>query len=154
MSEQPFYAGGLYFSCTRCSVCCRHEPGFVYLSQKDALLLAAALKVGYAEFVKAYCRWVPAEWGIEQLSLKEKSNYDCVFWKGGCSVYGARPLQCRIFPFWPSTVASAAAWESAAAGCPGIGRGELYTMEYIESCLKRRRGEPVLTKINRQSPGV
>ena len=39
-------------------------------------------------------------------SLKERvvgMSHDCIFFdreKGGCSVYEARPKQCRTFPFW------------------------------------------------------
>jgi Fe-S-cluster containining protein len=158
MSDRLFYAEGLRFSCIRCSSCCRYDPGYVFLSEKDVGSLAAELQMGYIEFVEAYCRWIPAGTGtggplggpvgggVVRLSLKEKSNYDCVFWKEGCSVYQVRPLQCRAFPFWPSNVASSGAWKSAAAGCPGMGKGRLYRREYIESCLAEQYGEPTLLK--------
>jgi len=41
-----------------------------------------------------------------KLSLKERRvdrSYDCIFFDReaqGCSIYAARPLQCRTFPFW------------------------------------------------------
>jgi Fe-S-cluster containining protein len=143
MSKTPFYASGLQFSCTRCSACCRHESGFVFLSPKDLRLLADACQIGYTEFVKAYCRWVPGEGG-ERLSLKEKSNYDCVFWKDGCTVYRARPVQCRTFPFWRNVVSSPDAWELAGSGCPGIGTGVLHSREQIDSHLAARVREPVM----------
>ncbi len=37
-----------------------------------------------------------------------------------CSVYAARPAQCRAFPYWPSVMADRDAFESARAACPGI----------------------------------
>jgi Fe-S-cluster containining protein len=101
-----------------------------------------------------YCRWAPAAWGAEWgigrggecLSLKEKSNYDCIFWNQGCTVYAARPVQCRTFPFWRSVVSAAETWEIAASGCPGIGSGPLYSREQIEARLAEREAEPVIER--------
>ncbi|MDR2760152.1 MAG: YkgJ family cysteine cluster protein [Spirochaetaceae bacterium] len=148
MAEQPFYSSGLYFSCTRCSACCRYDPGYVFLSKKDVEILAAELKMDYSEFIEVYCRWVPQGGGPDRLSLKEKSNYDCVFWKDGCSVYKGRPLQCRNFPFWYSILASFETWKIAAESCPGIGKGNHHNMDYIESCLAQGRAESIITRKN------
>jgi Fe-S-cluster containining protein len=144
--DEPFYSGGLRFSCTRCSSCCRHESGFVFLSQKDVKLLAAERKMKYTDFVETYCRWIPAGPGEERLSLKEKSNYDCIFWKEGCSVYAARPLQCRAFPFWPSIICFSGSWDMAKTGCPGMGRGAMVGRDAIESWLEQQKAEPALVR--------
>ncbi|GHT95055.1 zinc/iron-chelating domain-containing protein [Spirochaetia bacterium] len=146
MPEAPFYAQGLRFSCRRCSGCCRHESGYVFLSEKDLGLLAAKLSMKTNEFMAAYCRWVYSGPGGEVLSLKEKSNYDCIFWKEGCSVYDARPLQCRTFPFWQSNVASSESWNRAAAFCPGMGTGTVHTGGQIESCLAGERENHIMRK--------
>jgi Fe-S-cluster containining protein len=144
--ETQFFAEGLNFSCIRCSSCCRHEPGFVFLSEADLALLVKGLQMGYNEVMKTYCRWIKAEGDLERLSLKEKSNYDCVFWQAGCSVYEYRPLQCKAFPFWHSNLASPEAWEGAAAFCPGMGKGKLHTAAVINNWLARRRAEPLVTR--------
>jgi Fe-S-cluster containining protein len=150
VSKEPFYAGGLRFSCTRCSSCCRFEPGFVFLSEKDVFLLAAPFHLAYTEFVEIYCRWVPMDIAggkrRERLSLREKTNNDCIFWDGGCSVYEHRPLQCRTFPFWPSNLLSPERWDAASAFCPGMGRGALHEMAEIEAALARQAAEPTLIK--------
>lgn len=144
MNNQLFYAGGLNFSCTRCSSCCRFESGYVYLTKNDLRDLAAKCKMTYTQFVKKNCRWIPSANDTELLSLREKPDYDCIFWQDGCSVYQARPLQCRTFPFWKSTLSGPDAWKSLL--CPGIGKGTLHSREYIESCLVKRNEEPVLTR--------
>ncbi|QQO08149.1 YkgJ family cysteine cluster protein [Breznakiella homolactica] len=146
MADKPFYSQGLPFSCQRCSSCCRHDPGFVFLSEKDVNKLARALKMRYISFVETFCRWIPAGGGTEQLSLKELSNFDCVFWKEGCTVYESRPLQCRTFPFWHSIVASRDYWDIYKQDCPGIGRGPVRSMAEIDSCLAQRVLEPVITR--------
>ena len=69
------------------------------------------------------------------LSLREKSNYDCVLLDGAgrCIAYEARPVQCRNWPFWPSNLRAASDWQEAAARCPGIGVGPLIPLEEIET---------------------
>jgi Fe-S-cluster containining protein len=146
MTKQPFYAGGLRFTCKRCSSCCRHESGYVFLSKEDLDALAAVQGMGQGEFIKTWCRWVSVGREAEYLSLKEKANYDCIFWKDGCLVYPGRPLQCRTFPFWDSVVCSPAAWEKAGLECPGIGQGELYDMAHINKQAQARLSQPPITR--------
>ena len=150
----PFYAGGLRFSCKRCSQCCRHESGFVFLSENDVIRMAGAMKIGCEEFTLIYCRWVPQVNCVAQLSLKEKSNMDCILWtrsagtggEGGCSVYESRPLQCRSFPFWPSMLNSVDSWKAAAKDCPGMGRGDLHSSNAILEWIAMRQNEPIISR--------
>src|SRR5574344_288995 len=95
-----FYDKGLHFSCQKCSHCCRIDPGFVYLSQSDLTNLCQWFKFTQEQFISMYCRKVPYYDGTTVLSLREKKNYDCIFWDNGCTVYGARPVQCSTYPFW------------------------------------------------------
>jgi len=126
----------------------------VFLSEKDVSSLEAALKMGYEEFTGTFCRWVSwfpegtGENGTERLSLKEKPNYDCIFWvsEGGCSVYETRPLQCRAFPFWLSALNSGKSWEMTSEHCPGIGQGTLHSPESIEKWLVLRQNEPIISR--------
>ncbi|MDR0910962.1 MAG: YkgJ family cysteine cluster protein [Spirochaetaceae bacterium] len=133
--EKPFYAEGLRFACKRCSSCCRGEPGFVFLKDDDIAKLAEAVELRPEQFVKVYCRNIGAE-----ISLKERRNFDCIFWKnnengGGCELYRARPLQCRTFPFWQQILTSKKAWDAYSQHCPGMNSGKLYTMEEIDTIL-------------------
>jgi Fe-S-cluster containining protein len=147
MTGMPFYASGLRFSCKRCSSCCRYEPGYVFLSENDLGKLAAELKMENNRFIKTYCRWITDINGKEVLSLREKSNKDCILWDSGCSLYTARPLQCSTFPFWKSIAASAQTWKIAASGCPGMNTGELHSGKAIGRYIEMRDLQPV---INRQ----
>ena len=97
-------------------------------------------------FIKTYCRWVDDWDGSKVLSLKEKSNKDCIFWEKGCKVYKARPLQCLIFPFWENIVASAQSWKNAALECPGMNTGELFTEKVIGEYLEMRITQPIIKK--------
>jgi Fe-S-cluster containining protein len=144
LAKASFYDKGLRFGCTRCSRCCRHTPGYVFLSRSDVERLCGFLNVVRNDFERLYCRHVPL--GIAtRISLTEKPNLDCVFWESeGCSVYEARPLQCRSFPFWSSSLAGKAQWEGIARDCPGIGGGPVHSRKEIEKWLRMRAEEGLL----------
>ena len=107
--------------------------------------MASGLKIGYTDFLDRYCRWVKAG-AEERLSLKEKSNYDCIFWDQFCVVYRNRPLQCRAFPFWNSILRSLEAWDAEALNCPGINKGAMHERAEIEDFLARRALEKVIER--------
>lgn len=100
--------------------------------------------------MKVYCRSVDIS-GFERTSLKEKPNYDCIFWEGdaqgngGCTVYKGRPTQCRSYPFWASNVGSLREWSYTGMHCPGIGCGPIHSRREIDRRLRRREREPLLT---------
>jgi Fe-S-cluster containining protein len=144
MSHEVFYSSGLRFECTRCSKCCRHTPGYVFLSAADLENLVAAAGLERQEFLRTFCRTV--SFGVaKRVSLREKANLDCIFWEnGGCSVYEARPLQCRSFPFWSACVSSPEEWDFHARQCAGMGKGPLHSRREIESMLSRRVKEGFL----------
>ena len=144
--NRPFYADGLAFECTRCSKCCRHDPGFVFLSRNDLIALAARFSLTESQFKERFCRVV--DFGIvSRLSLTEKRNNDCIFWEGeGCQVYESRPLQCRSFPFWAQNMENREDWEAAAENCPGMNRGKNHNREEIEAWLRTRHEEPLLER--------
>ncbi len=126
---RPWYRDGLRFSCTGCGKCCTGEPGFVWVNREEIKALADALDLTAAEFERRYVRGV----GLRK-SLAERDNGDCVlFDRDGrqCRAYRARPRQCRAWPFWPSNLASPAAWQRAAQRCPGCNRGRLFSREEI-----------------------
>ena len=134
----PWYGEGLQFTCTGCGDCCTGDPGYVWVGRKEIEALARLLGLSTNEFGKRYLRKVGSRY-----SLIEKPNGDCVFYDRGCTVYPARPGQCRSFPFWSENLKSRKAWDEVAAECPGTNRGKLYTLENIRSI---RRGEADASK--------
>ncbi len=142
----PYYTQGLRFTCRQCSTCCRHDPGFVFLSFTDLERIVTVLDSTPAEVLRQYCRIVDVGGGRRRISLIERSNYDCIFWQQGkCTIYEARPLQCRSFPFWHEFVYDQARWEECAKSCPGIGEGPVHSAEEIEAWLRAREEETFLT---------
>ncbi len=140
-NSNPFYRNGLRFECTRCSRCCRFEPGYVFLSKREIVTISKFLGLEREIFLQKYCRRVWIDGGVK-ISLKEKENYDCIFWNNGeCTIYSERPLQCRAFPFWQVFLISRESWENLQRSCPGVNRGKLYSREYIEYWLDRESKE-------------
>ncbi len=144
MTGNTFYKDGLRFSCTRCSLCCRFDSGYVFLSAGDVRRLGRHLGLTDKEVKALYCREVLTTL-VPRLSLKEQPNFDCVFWRNGeCTVYEGRPLQCRTYPFWSPTLSSRANWDAERRYCPGINVGELHSADDIDSLLEERRREPLI----------
>lgn len=144
IDSEPFWRDGLLFSCTSCGHCCRHEPGYVFLSPADLKMLAKLKKISEEEFTEKYCRTV--DLGIvKRLSLLETKENDCIFWDQGCTVYTARPLQCRTYPFWPAILSSREEWDRESQECPGMNHGKLHGAREIRSALKKREREILIS---------
>lgn len=124
-----WYAEGLQFECTRCGNCCSGEPGYVWMDDAEVERLAARVELSREQFEQVYARRIG-----QQTTLREKSNGDCIFYvKGeGCTVYEDRPTQCRTWPFWRRNLESPRSWHLETRTCPGVGSGQLFTLEEIE----------------------
>lgn len=141
-----FYEKGLQFECTGCNYCCSCEPGYVFLSQEDLDRLCAFTALSEDRFIEVYCRKIHID-NFYMISLLEKDNFDCIFLtKKGCSVYEARPHQCRTYPFWRSIVENKETWDTEMASCPGMGKGKKYSKEEIERLLTLLPGNEPLIK--------
>ncbi len=93
----------------------------MWLAEGETAAMARELSMSEEHFVARFVRR-----SGERLSLREVSTSGsgdrCALLTGAntCSVYASRPAQCRNFPYWPSVLDDAAAFESARATCPGI----------------------------------
>jgi uncharacterized protein len=124
----------LKFSCLEscggkcCKVAMTGKPGFVFLTKDDRQrILSAGLKLidfaALGEF--AYTRFTRKR--TKQWFLKTIPSGDCRFLVNGkCSVYEARPTQCRTFPFWPELMNfdNKTPIKNLEMFCPGVGIGD------------------------------
>ncbi len=120
-SGGPWYRRGLRFRClgVECGDCCsgKHGTGHVWVDEAEIEALARHLGLAVDDFTRRHVRLVG-----RRLALVEKPNLDCIFYEAGrgCTVYEARPRQCRAYPFWPDLLKTPRAWEAEKACCPGI----------------------------------
>jgi uncharacterized protein len=129
MAANIWFKEGLRFECTQCGDCCTGAPGYVWVNAAEIADLANHLKLPVDEFEKRFVRNI----GIRK-SLIEYKNGDCVFFDGDarkCTVYEARPRQCKTWPFWDSNINSPKSWKQTCQVCPGSGEGKLYTVDEI-----------------------
>jgi Fe-S-cluster containining protein len=116
---------GLRFECQKgCTACCT-QKGFVYLTEADAERIASRLGLTVHGFEQ---RYVYRTRNLRR--LKTAREVRCPFLTHeGCSIHEVKPVQCRLFPFWPELVERKSEWRKTAAWCPGIGKGELIQIE-------------------------
>lgn len=122
--------------------CCSTEPGYVFLSENDIERLMHYFSLDRETFINTYTRLVDYS-SYYLVSLKEKKNYDCEFLtQSGCSVYEARPEQCRTYPFWANIMESRETWDNEKNYCRGIGKGRKIPSKEIEKYLKNNEDNP------------
>ena len=122
----------------------------LFICQETICKFSCRTKHG-SYLIEKYCRWVPYYDGNEVLCLKEKDNFDCIFWENGCVVYNARPLQCSSYPFWDFLLKDKKSWDNAAKTCPGMNNGEFHSYEEINKTVKAYRQNIPLKKVDLKS---
>ncbi len=133
--REAWWHEGVRFACQGSGKCCVSHGayGYVYVTLDDRRRLAAELGMPTREFTRRYCRKQNDQF------LLDDPGPECRFLDGHrCSVYEARPTQCRTWPFWPENMRPRA-WSRVAAFCPGVGQGEVVPAETIASILKTQR---------------
>ncbi len=132
MKHSDFYKNGIQFECQGSGKCCTShgEYGFVFLTLKDRQRMAQHLKLSTLQFTKKYCQKSRGFFHLRE----DLGNPDCLFLKNKrCTIYAARPTQCRTWPFWPE-VLNAKTWsKDVASFCPGVGKGTLHSAETIHA---------------------
>ena len=132
--DAPWYRDGLAFECTRCGNCCTGSPGYVWVNAEEVARLAVFRGQTVDQFSRKFVRRVGDDY-----SLIEKPGGDCIFWspEAGCTVYEARPVQCRTWPFWPENLEAPEDWANVQKTCPGSGRGRVFSVEEIRATAAR-----------------
>jgi uncharacterized protein len=132
---EPWFSEGLRFKCTGCGKCCTGSPGYVYLSNQDIENLSTHFGLEQEQFTRKYTRLVDGQYAL----LDAPGSYDCQFLKNNqCTVYNARPIQCRTFPWWVHHLREPSDWEDAAGRCEGINHPDaplVPSLHIQEQCL-------------------
>ncbi|MBS7287236.1 MAG: YkgJ family cysteine cluster protein [Candidatus Freyarchaeota archaeon] len=131
------------FECLKCGGCCKDEKTVVTLTHRDIIRLAEITRLGEKELVKKVLVFYQVNEKLEKLlafppietyrgkailGLRKRDDGSCIFLQNNlCSIYPARPMTCRTFPF---TFSIQDGWikygivTRARDICPGLGKGK------------------------------
>ena len=132
--EKIIYEKGIQFKCQGSANCCvsRGSYGFVFLSKKDLLRLAKYFKTSSKKFIIKYCQTSDGYTHLKEI----RKNGECIFLKNKkCTIYKARPTQCRTWPFWPENMNNKTWNDEVINFCPGIGKGKIINKNKINKLL-------------------
>ncbi|MEM4481345.1 MAG: YkgJ family cysteine cluster protein [Desulfurococcaceae archaeon] len=112
------------YSCIRCGRCCSSGPN-VALTVFDICRLAKYTNSAWRELAGKYFYVVVADY--IPVAVLRGIRDRCAFLrtegaKAVCTIYPARPLRCRLYPFIPISPGESSKLE-VSAKCPGVGQG-------------------------------
>lgn len=144
-TNEAWWKDGIRFECQGSGKCCTShgEFGYVFLTREDRQIMARHLGISTSIFTRRYCDKMGNAFHLKE----DPKNPDCMFLKDKrCSVYEARPIQCRTWPFWPEVMPAKAWKKEVVAFCPGVGKGRVWTVEEIKARLiEQSKSEDALT---------
>jgi Fe-S-cluster containining protein len=129
--------GTIAFACQPgCTNCCEVE-GNIYITEEDLVRIAEFLGMTPAAFEAQYV------YRTRNLLRFRKPKQGCPFLDRGCRIHPVKPVQCRLYPFWPEIVERQASWRREMKTCPGIGKGELIQIAAaVEIAQEMKRAYP------------
>jgi len=102
MREEGFRYAFNPLACESCEGrCCTGESGYIYVSKAEIEKIAELKNMDTREFVEKYLFKKMYKYSIKEKKVGE--SYECIFYDkdaNGCTIYDARPSQCKTFPFW------------------------------------------------------
>jgi len=115
------YPANLTWTCIGCANSCRDLPGRkrnILLVPSDTKRISSATKLTAQEFSLSSPGTVP----YDRKMKKHKGK--CIFLQGSrCSIYRARPLICRFYPFSLRSLSDGTLEVGFDPSCSGIGKG-------------------------------
>jgi Fe-S-cluster containining protein len=111
------------FRCKRSGRCCQVRGGVAWVDPAEQQAIAAHMSMPIETFHAKHTRELTdPRTGELRSALRDREDGACELLEAGnqCSVYEARPKQCRDFPFWDSVADDPASFERARDICPGI----------------------------------
>jgi len=119
VTKEGFSYGFTPSACATCGgKCCTGESGYIYVNKAEMERLADFLKIDVEELKRDYLYKSGYKYSIKE--REREGSFECIFYdaaQDGCTVYGARPIQCRTFPFWDYYKTRV---EELKQECPGI----------------------------------
>jgi len=129
---------GTRFSCKMCGTCCHQD---VYVTEGDLERIEQSFPS-----LRTKVQWLRQNCGIPgikaySLLVNAGHGMQCIFLVDGrCSVHASKPLQCRLYPFFPvlvDTIRSFIADLGRLSSCEGL-QGKSYVFSVDQQCMGLR----------------
>lgn len=120
---KKWFKDAITFSCTSCGKCCKTKgSNRVYLNLAESEVMSSHLGLSLEAFHEKYTDNRLDKNGLMLKSIKQhETKKQCTFLDGNkCSIYEARPTQCKTYPFWPQNMIGPAEWVAESHMCEGI----------------------------------
>ena len=89
-------------ACEECEGrCCTGESGYIFVTKNEIIAIVKLLDMELNDFGRQYLFKKGYKYSLKERLVGD--SYECIFYdkdKNGCTIYEARPSQCRTFPFW------------------------------------------------------
>ncbi len=131
------------FKCENCGYCCKNENPII-ICQQDIKKIAKYLDISYK---KVRINYVRSEGG----KLFIKSSKPCIFYDNDkkCTIYEARPLVCRAYPYLNMKTDFSIETVPAIGRCPGSIEASRHYMEFWNKIVDlAQRDQEVLNALN------
>ncbi len=154
----------VHFSCSGCGKCCLNE-GSVWLNVDECADLCFHLDEPIQSVAdKYFSDYMPGWAKLKNVQVQSKdegvTRDGCVFLDDEgkkCTIYEARPIQCRTYPWWPRLLLNESAysneavtpdfiaegrhWSAAEGGCEGINNVMVESHESKQSSVEIHRNK-------------
>jgi Fe-S-cluster containining protein len=140
---EVLYPAHLRWICVRCTNSCRDLPGrrrSILLAPNDIKRIAYVTKLAAKEFS------VSSRGPIPYSRKMRKRRGRCIFLQESrCSIYGARPLICRFYPFSLRPAGHNAFEIGFDPSCSGMGKGPHRGARFFHNLLRLAKRELIQT---------
>ena len=137
--EEVRYPAGLRWVCLRCADSCRDIPPRkrnILLTSSDVNRIARATKLRAEEFSETSLSHQPYERKMKKL------RGSCMFLRNSrCSIYQARPLICRFYPFSLCPSEDGGLEVRFDSACSGIGKGSIRSRRFFHNLVRLAKRE-------------
>jgi Fe-S-cluster containining protein len=134
------YPTAVHFQCTKCGICCgdtKEKTRHILLLKTEAEQIATATSQPISQFTAKIKKKAPYSY-----EMKKTKDGKCIFLENNrCTIYAARPLICRFYPFELKIAHGGKHTFLYTLECPGINKGPMLSKNYFRKLLRLARAQ-------------
>jgi Fe-S-cluster containining protein len=129
------YPAAMRFQCIKCGICCgdtQEKTRHILLLKTEAEQIATTTSQPTSAFTVKIKDKAPYSY-----EMKKTEEGKCVFLENNCcTIYTARPLICRFYPFELKIAHDGKHTFLYTTECPGINKGPMLSKNYFRKLLR------------------